>query len=48
VLTEVGAILRERAVRVAAELDAAQEAISPEGDVRYYIKGEARMTVFPA
>jgi DNA-binding transcriptional LysR family regulator len=33
-LTEAGATFREHAVRVAAEIDAAREAISPEGDVR--------------
>jgi DNA-binding transcriptional LysR family regulator len=33
-LTEAGATFREHAARVAAELDAAQQAISPEGDVR--------------
>jgi DNA-binding transcriptional LysR family regulator len=33
-LTEAGAIFREHAGRVAAEIDAAREAISPEGDVR--------------
>jgi DNA-binding transcriptional LysR family regulator len=32
-LTEAGANFREHAARVAAELDAAREAISPEGDV---------------
>jgi DNA-binding transcriptional LysR family regulator len=33
-LTEAGATLREHAARVAAELDAARDAISAEGDVR--------------
>lgn len=33
-LTEAGANLREHAVRVIAELEAAREAVSPEGDVR--------------
>jgi DNA-binding transcriptional LysR family regulator len=33
-LTEAGATFREHAERVAAEIDAAREAISPEGDVR--------------
>jgi DNA-binding transcriptional LysR family regulator len=33
-LTEAGATFREHAVRVAAEIDAAREAISPDGDVR--------------
>jgi DNA-binding transcriptional LysR family regulator len=33
-LTEAGATFREHAARVAAELDAAREAISTEGDVR--------------
>jgi len=33
-LTEAGATFREHAARVLAELDAAQEAISPEGEVR--------------
>jgi DNA-binding transcriptional LysR family regulator len=34
VLTEAGATFREHAVRIAAELDSAQEAISPTGDLR--------------
>lgn len=33
-LTEAGANLREHAVRAIAELEAAREAVSPEGDVR--------------
>src|SRR5882757_3735947 len=33
-LTEAGATFREHAGRVAADIDAAREAISPEGDVR--------------
>jgi DNA-binding transcriptional LysR family regulator len=33
-LTEAGATFREHAGRVTAEIDAAREAISPEGDVR--------------
>ena len=32
VLTEAGATFREHAARIAAELDSAQEAISPAGD----------------
>ena len=34
VLAEAGAIFREHAARIAAELDSAQEAISPAGDLR--------------
>jgi DNA-binding transcriptional LysR family regulator len=34
VLTEAGATFREHAARIAAELDSAQEAISPAGDLR--------------
>jgi DNA-binding transcriptional LysR family regulator len=34
VLTEAGATFREHAARIAAELDGAQEAISPAGDLR--------------
>jgi DNA-binding transcriptional LysR family regulator len=34
VLTEAGATFREHAARIAAELDSAQEAISPTGDLR--------------
>jgi DNA-binding transcriptional LysR family regulator len=33
-LTEAGATFREHAARVATEIDAAREALSPEGDVR--------------
>src|SRR3982074_3548580 len=33
-LTEAGANLREHAVRAIAELEAAREAVSPEGDAR--------------
>ena len=34
VLTEAGATFREHAARIAVELDSAQEAISPAGDLR--------------
>src|SRR5260370_42708439 len=34
VLTEAGATFREHAARIAAELDSAQEAISPAGEQR--------------
>jgi DNA-binding transcriptional LysR family regulator len=47
VLTEAGATLREHASRVAAELDAAQEAISPEGDVRGLLRIAAPLTFGP-
>jgi DNA-binding transcriptional LysR family regulator len=40
-LTEAGATFREHAGRVVAEIDAAREAISPEGDVR----GRLRISV---
>jgi DNA-binding transcriptional LysR family regulator len=47
VLTEAGATFREHAIRVAAELDAAQEAISPEGDVRGLLRIAAPLSFGP-
>jgi DNA-binding transcriptional LysR family regulator len=47
VLTEAGVTFREHAVRVAAELDAAQEAISPEGDVRGLLRIAAPLSFGP-
>src|SRR5262245_40080800 len=46
-LTEAGATFREHAVRVAAELDGAQEAISPEGDVRGLLRIAAPLSFGP-
>jgi DNA-binding transcriptional LysR family regulator len=47
VLTEFGATFREYAVRVAAELDAAHEAISPKGDVRGLLRIAAPLSFGP-
>jgi DNA-binding transcriptional LysR family regulator len=47
VVTEAGATFREHAVAVAAELDAAQEAISPEGDVRGLLRISAPLSFGP-
>jgi DNA-binding transcriptional LysR family regulator len=47
VLTEAGATFREHAVRVAAELDGAQQAISPEGDVRGLLRIAAPLSFGP-
>jgi DNA-binding transcriptional LysR family regulator len=47
VLTEAGATFREHAVRVAAELDAAQDTISPEGDVRGLLRIAAPLSFGP-
>jgi DNA-binding transcriptional LysR family regulator len=46
-LTEAGATFREHAARVAAELDAAREAISPDGDVRGRLRVSAPVTFGP-
>jgi DNA-binding transcriptional LysR family regulator len=46
-LTEAGATFREHAVRVAAELETAQEAISPEGDVRGLLRISAPLSFGP-
>jgi DNA-binding transcriptional LysR family regulator len=46
-LTEAGATFREHAARVAAELDVAQEAISPEGDVRGLLRLAAPLSFGP-
>lgn len=45
VLTEAGATFREHAVRIAAELDSAQEAISPAGDLRGLLRIAAPSSV---
>jgi DNA-binding transcriptional LysR family regulator len=47
VLTEAGTTFREHAVRVAAELDAAQDAVSPEGDVRGLLRIAAPLSFGP-
>jgi len=46
-LTEAGATFREHAVRLTAELDAAQEAISPESDVRGLLRIAAPISFGP-
>jgi DNA-binding transcriptional LysR family regulator len=46
-LTEAGATFREHAARVAAELDLAQQAISPEGDVRGLLRVAAPLSFGP-
>ena len=46
-LTEAGANFREHAARVAAELDAAREAISPEGDVSGRLRVAAPLSFGP-
>jgi DNA-binding transcriptional LysR family regulator len=46
-LTEAGATFREHAVRVAAELDAAQDAVLPEGDVRGLLRIAAPLSFGP-
>jgi DNA-binding transcriptional LysR family regulator len=43
-LTEAGTTFREYAVRVIAELDAAQEALSPDGEVRGLLRVAAPLT----
>jgi DNA-binding transcriptional LysR family regulator len=47
VLTEAGAIFREHAARVVAELDAAQEALSPDGEVRGRLRIAAPLSFGP-
>jgi DNA-binding transcriptional LysR family regulator len=47
VLTEAGATFREHAARVVAELDAAQEALSPDGDVRGRLRIAAPLSFGP-
>ena len=47
VLTEAGATFREHAARVAAELDAAREALSPEGELRGLLRVAAPLTFGP-
>jgi DNA-binding transcriptional LysR family regulator len=46
-LTEAGATFREHAARVALELDAARDAISPEGDIRGRLRIAAPLTFGP-
>src|SRR6266850_1332906 len=46
-LTEAGASFREHAARVTAELDAARETISPEGDVRGRLRIAAPLSFGP-
>jgi DNA-binding transcriptional LysR family regulator len=46
-LTEAGASFREHAARVATELDAAREAISPKGDVRGRLRIAAPLSFGP-
>src|SRR5262245_1268443 len=43
-LTEAGATFREHALRVVAELDAAQEVLSPAGEVRGVLRVAAPLT----
>jgi len=47
VLTEAGATFREHAARIAAELDSAQEAISPAGDLRGLLRIAAPLSFGP-
>ena len=47
VLTEAGATFREHAARIAAELDSAQEAISPAGDLRGLLRLTAPLSFGP-
>lgn len=46
-LTEAGVSFREHAARVSAELDAAHEALSPEGEVRGRLRISAPLTFGP-
>jgi DNA-binding transcriptional LysR family regulator len=46
-LTEAGATFREHAARVAAELDAARETLSPSGDVRGRLRISAPLSFGP-
>ena len=46
-LTEAGAVYREHAQRVVGELDAAQEAISPDGEVRGRLRIAAPLSFGP-
>ncbi len=47
-LTEAGATFREHAARVTAELDAARDALSPEGDLSGLLRVAAPLTFGPA
>jgi DNA-binding transcriptional LysR family regulator len=47
VLTEAGAVFREHATRVVGELDAAQDAISPDGEVRGRLRIAAPLSFGP-
>jgi DNA-binding transcriptional LysR family regulator len=46
-LTEAGATFREYSVRIASEIEAAQEAISPKGDVRGLLRVAAPLSFGP-
>jgi len=46
-LTEAGASFREHAARITSEIDTAQEAISPEGDVRGLLRVAAPLSFGP-
>jgi len=46
-LTEAGATFREHAARVAAELDAAREAVAPQGDLRGRLRVAAPLSLGP-
>jgi len=46
-LTEAGAIFREWAARIAAELEAAQDAVSPDGEVRGLLRIAAPLSFGP-
>lgn len=47
VLTEAGATFREHAARIVAELDSAQEAVSPAGDLRGLLRIAAPLSFGP-
>src|SRR6202012_865804 len=47
VLTEAGELFREHALRVVSELDAAQDAISPDGEVRGRLRIAAPLSFGP-
>ena len=46
-LTEAGATFREHAARVAADLDAARDAVAPEGDLRGRLRVAAPLSLGP-
>lgn len=47
-LTEAGATFREHAARIAAELEAARDALAPEGELRGLLRVAAPLTFGPA